>query len=263
MRSKSFSAAAARSARGARCADGMDRRRAGCGFGEQGVEIAKIFLKFAELASVDAGAAVVDGEGELGLFVFQLGLEDLARAGNGVALVVEQALDAQRHFDVAAAVETLAGAALVGLELGKLALPEAQDVGWNVAEFGDFADAEVELVRDVRPGGWGSFADWLVLRHARKLRYRGCRTVVAHGSACVSIGHWNGMVCNFSWGKQAMIAEWVSRLGRSSRWNGRSSHRLWSRVRKSRLNGEMEPESRKRRIVSVRCGGGRCGATKL
>ena len=99
--------------------------------------------------------------------MFELTFEDLASAGDGVALVVEEALDAQGHFDVAAAVETLAGAAFVRLELWEFALPETEDVGRDVAEFGDLADAEVELVRDVGPGGWGGFADWLVLRHAR------------------------------------------------------------------------------------------------
>ena len=135
------------------------------------MEIAKIFLEFAKLARIDVWRGVVDGEGELRFLLLQLGFEDLPRAGDGVALVVEKAFDAQSHLDVTAAVETLSGAALVGFELRKLALPETEDIGWNVAESGDFADAEVELVRDVGPGCWGSFADWLMLCHARKLRY--------------------------------------------------------------------------------------------
>ena len=89
------------------------------------------------------------GESELRIFLFQFGFEDLPGAGDGVALVVEEGLDAQGHFDVAAAIEALACAAFVGLKLREFALPEAQDVGWNFAEPGDFADAEVELVRDV------------------------------------------------------------------------------------------------------------------
>ena len=84
------------------------------------------------------------------VFEFGFGGEDLAGAGDGVALVVEQALDAERHLDVALAVETLAGAAFVGLELRELGLPEAQDVGGDVAELGYVPDAEVELVRDDR-----------------------------------------------------------------------------------------------------------------
>jgi hypothetical protein len=135
------------------------------------VEIAEIFLEFAKLAGIDVWGGVVDGEGELGFLLLQLGLEDLPGAGDGVALTVEEAFDAQSHLDVATAVEALSGAPLVGFELRELALPETQDVGWKVAESGDFADAEVELVRDVGPGCLGSFADWLMLCHARKLRY--------------------------------------------------------------------------------------------
>jgi hypothetical protein len=37
----------------------------------------------------------------------------------------------------------------VWLKLGKFALPEAEDIGGNVAEFSDLADAEVEFVRDI------------------------------------------------------------------------------------------------------------------
>src|ERR1700759_1014541 len=132
------------------------------------MEIAKIFLEFAKLAAVDIWGHVVNGEGQLWLFLLQLGLEHLPRAGNGVAFAVEKTLDAQRHFDVASAIETLAGAPLVGLELRKLALPETQDVGRNVAEPGNLTDAEVEFVRDIRPGRRGRLADLLMLCHGRK-----------------------------------------------------------------------------------------------
>jgi hypothetical protein len=81
--------------------------------------------------------------------MFELALENLAGSGDGVSLVVEEALDAQSHFDVAAAVETLAGATFVRFELRELTLPETENVGGDVAEFSDLADAEVELVRDV------------------------------------------------------------------------------------------------------------------
>jgi hypothetical protein len=107
------------------------------------VEIAEVFLEFAKLAGIDVWGGVVDGEGELGFLLLQLGFEDLPRAGNGVALVIEKAFDAQSHFHVATAVQTLPGAALMGFELRKLTLPETQDVGGNIAEPGDFADAEV------------------------------------------------------------------------------------------------------------------------
>jgi hypothetical protein len=134
------------------------------------VEVAELLVQFLELARVGARGGAFDGQGQLGLSMFELTFEDLTGAGDGVSLVIEEALDAQGHFDVAAAVETLSGAPFVRLELRELALPEAEDVGRNVAELGDFTDAEVELVRDVGPGGWGGFADWLVLRYARKLR---------------------------------------------------------------------------------------------
>jgi hypothetical protein len=59
-------------------------------------------------------------------------------------------LDAQGGLDVLAAVEALAGAALVGLELGELGLPEAQHVGGQGEQPSHVADAEVELVGDLR-----------------------------------------------------------------------------------------------------------------
>jgi hypothetical protein len=133
---------------------GTNRMNGGAGgrLGEQGVQIAQLLLQFAELAEVDGRGSIVDGEGELGLFLLQFRFEDLAGAWDGVALVVEKGFDTEGHFDVAAPVEALAGAAFVRLELGELALPETEDVGGNLAEFRHFADTEVELVRDVGPG---------------------------------------------------------------------------------------------------------------
>lgn len=154
-------------------------------------------MQFAELAGVDAGGGAFDGKGQLRFAVPEFAFEDLPGAGDGVALVVEETLDAQGHFDVATSIEALAGAAFVRLELRELALPEAKDVGGDVAEFGNLTDAKVELVRDVGPGGWGGFADWLVLRHARSSG-TACPAGVAYRSAAASIGHSVGMVCNFS-----------------------------------------------------------------
>lgn len=74
--------------------------------------------------------------------------EDLAGAGDGVALVVQEALDAERQLHVALAVEALAGAALVGPHLGEFGFPEAEDVGFDAAQLSDFSDAEIELVGD-------------------------------------------------------------------------------------------------------------------
>ena len=166
--------------------DGMDGRTGGR-LREESVKIAKVLLEFSKLARVGVRGCVVDGECELGFLVLELGFEDLACAGDCVALVVEEALDSQGHLDVATAIETLAGAAFVRLELGEFALPEAEDVGRNVAESSDFADTEVEFVRDVRPG-WGSgFADWLMLRHARDSD-TALPAVVAYVRLHVSIG---------------------------------------------------------------------------
>ena len=97
-----------------------------------------------------------------------LGLDGLSRAGDGVSLVVEQRLDVEHGLDIAASVETLAGAAFMRLELWKLRLPEAQHVRGNIAEAGDLSDAEVELVRDIRgPRRREILPNWLVLRHSR------------------------------------------------------------------------------------------------
>ena len=123
------------------------------------MKVAKVLLKLSKMARVGVRGCVVDGECELRFFMPELGFKDLACAGDCVALVVEEAFDAQSHLDIATAIETLAGAAFVGFELREFALPEAQDVGRDVAEFRYFADAKVELVRNVRPGCVGCFAD--------------------------------------------------------------------------------------------------------
>jgi len=76
--------------------------------------------------------------------------QDLAGAGQGVSLCMDEALYFQNQFDFAAAVEALAGSTLVGLELGKLRLPKAQDVGFKAADIGDVANLEIEAVGDYR-----------------------------------------------------------------------------------------------------------------
>jgi hypothetical protein len=137
------------------------------GFREQGVEIAKLFLDLAQLLGVDRGRTVFDGEWKLRFLLAELAFDNLTCSGDSVALVVKEGLDVKGSLYIAAAIEALASAAFVGLELRELALPETEDVGGNVAEFGDFADAEVELVRDVGPGCRVGSADWLMLRHAK------------------------------------------------------------------------------------------------
>ena len=113
------------------------------------MKVAEILLKFAKLARIDAGCGVFYAQGELGFLLFKFAFEDLAGSRDGVALVVEKSLYAEGHLDVAATIEALTGAAFVGLELGKFALPEAEHVGGNLAEPGYLADAKVELVRNV------------------------------------------------------------------------------------------------------------------
>jgi hypothetical protein len=106
------------------------------------------------------GGGLDDGEGLV------VGFEDLASAGDGVALVVEKTLDAKGDFYLFFPVETLSCAAFVGFQLGELGLPEAEDVGRDLAQSGDVADAEVELVGNgdgLRDNG---LADWLMRTHA-------------------------------------------------------------------------------------------------
>src|SRR5580698_6826917 len=99
---------------------------------------------------LDSVRGLLLGEGQARLFACGLGfiLQLLARARDGETLVVEQFLDVQHIFHVTLAVHALAGAALYRLQLGKLRLPKAQDIGWQLAQAGDFSDAEVELVRN-------------------------------------------------------------------------------------------------------------------
>jgi hypothetical protein len=137
------------------------------GPGEEGGDGFELAAEGAELLGFGFGGGVAE-QGKLRLFLAELGLEHRARAGDGVALFLEQALDAEGHLNVAAAVEALAGATFVGAELRELALPKAQDVGGDFAEAGDFADAEVELVRYIGHRGavaLRAFTDWLVVSH--------------------------------------------------------------------------------------------------
>src|SRR6266478_363601 len=92
----------------------------------------------------------VDGEGEGDLLLLALAFiaQVLARARDGVSLFIEQALDANDAFNVPTAIHALAGIALDGFQLRELSFPEAQDVGREPAETGDFPDAEVQLFRD-------------------------------------------------------------------------------------------------------------------
>jgi hypothetical protein len=72
----------------------------------------------------------------------------LPRSRDRESLFVEKLLDAQDAFDILAAIHALAGAALDGLELGKFRLPKTQNVSRKLAEFGHFANAKIQLLRD-------------------------------------------------------------------------------------------------------------------
>ncbi len=99
-----------------------------------------------------AGIAVKQGQLRLrvvlGILTAVSLLQDLAGSGERVTLGMHQVLDLQGQFHVAAAVEPLAGSALVGFELGKLRLPKAQDVGFHGADAGHIANLEVEAIGD-------------------------------------------------------------------------------------------------------------------
>ena len=121
--------------------------------GEQLVEVAEFEAEALEadfdLCGLGDGFTAADGD-ELGLgfaavFLAFLG-EQLACSGEGVAFAMDKLLDAECEFDIAAAIETLAGAALGGAKLGEFLFPEAQDVGFDTAEASSLADAEVEFV---------------------------------------------------------------------------------------------------------------------
>jgi hypothetical protein len=62
---------------------------------------------------------------------------------------VNEALDLEREFDLAAPIEALAGSAFVGLELGKLSLPKTKDVWFDSADAGYIPDLEVQAIGDV------------------------------------------------------------------------------------------------------------------
>lgn len=131
------------------------------------MQVTQLFLEFTKLLGRVGTWSIRDAERKLRFFVVKFGFEDLARSGNCVTFVIEKALDAEDHLYVAAAIKPLASAPFVRLESRKLSLPEAKNIGGQIAKFGDFTDTKVEFVRDLGPGGWGRSADWLMLRHAK------------------------------------------------------------------------------------------------
>jgi hypothetical protein len=77
--------------------------------------------------------------------------EDLLHAANGVAVAIKQEADAAQEGHVLGPVIAPASAALHGLELRELALPEAQDVLRDRKLFGNLADGAKRLRRLIHP----------------------------------------------------------------------------------------------------------------
>jgi len=75
-------------------------------------------------------------------------LESLASAGERVALGVNQPLDFKDQLDFTAAVEALAGAAFIWLELGELRLPESEHIRFQAADTGNIPNLEIEAIGD-------------------------------------------------------------------------------------------------------------------
>src|SRR6185503_14712496 len=75
-----------------------------------------------------------------------LALELLLRAGDGIALVVEQFLDPADHVELFLGVDPLTGLALARREHRELGLPIAQDVGLDIEGAAGFADLVVQLL---------------------------------------------------------------------------------------------------------------------
>src|SRR5215469_11885095 len=72
-------------------------------------------------------SSLVPHRGRLGLLLPVCPFQRLAGTGDGVTLAMHQPLDLESEFNLAAAVQALAGAALVGLQLRELRLPETED----------------------------------------------------------------------------------------------------------------------------------------
>ena len=121
------------------------------GSGEDAGDLAQLSARGADDGGgfVEALAGLAGSEWEARLRIGAARMaESLAGTGESVAFAVDEALDLEGHFDIAAAVEALAGAALAGLELGELRLPEAKDVGFDLADASDVANFEIETVWD-------------------------------------------------------------------------------------------------------------------
>jgi hypothetical protein len=83
----------------------------------------------------------------------------LACACDGKTFFVKKFLDAQNAFYILVTVHPLPSAAFNRLELGKFRFPEAQNIGGQAAEAGDFAYAKVKFLWNHHIGGASGLGD--------------------------------------------------------------------------------------------------------
>src|SRR2546423_11721544 len=85
-------------------------------------------------------------KGKVALLFPGLSAECLPRTGDREPFFVKQPFDAKDALYVELAVHPLPGAALGGLQLRELSLPEAQYIAGQPAQAADLADAEIEFI---------------------------------------------------------------------------------------------------------------------
>jgi hypothetical protein len=72
----------------------------------------------------------------------------LAGALDGKPPIIQQMLDFQNQPDVFLGIETLTGGGALRTHFLEFSFPKSQDVGGNSRYFADFANAEIEFVRN-------------------------------------------------------------------------------------------------------------------
>ena len=127
-------------------------RRLRSGRGEQPNDLSQFSTSGADdrRGSVETLGGFAGGKRQAWLRLFGLAIvaEGVTSAGEGVALTVDEALDLEGSLNIAAAIEALAGATLVWLELRKLGFPKAQHIGFDFADASNVANLEVEAIGD-------------------------------------------------------------------------------------------------------------------
>jgi hypothetical protein len=124
-------------------------RRKGLRRGEQSGDLAQLGARGTDDGSgfIESLAGFAGSQREAWLRICAARLtERMTRPGERIAFAVHEALDLESHLDIAATIESLAGAALARFELRELRLPEPQDVGFDFANAGYVANFEIETV---------------------------------------------------------------------------------------------------------------------